>query len=801
MDKDRNPEKQEKRWWKFWQEEEVYKFDPENIDEIYSIDTPPPTLSGDMHIGHALSYTQQDIIARYKRMKGKQVFYPFGTDDNGLATERLVERENDVDIFDMERKEFIKLCQETIEDLRPEFVKSWKQIGVSCDFDLSYSTISQDAQKISQKYFLDLYEKDRTYQEEGPTTWCPECQTAIAQVEMEDDEKKSVFYDLKFETEEGELTIATTRPELLPSCVAVFVHPDDNRFSNFVGKEAETPLGDEVEILEDEAVDPEKGSGAVMCCTFGDERDIEWYKKHDLPLKNAVQEDGTLNQIAGEYEGMELREARDKIVEDLKEKGLITGEEKIEHTVNVHERCKTPVEIIPTNQWFIEYLDLKDEFVQMGEELEWTPPKFETRYRNWVEGLKWDWCISRQRYFGVPFPVWYCKNCGEEVLADISQLPVDPSSDSPKKGCPNCGEDDFVPEKDVLDTWATSSLTPQLAQDLVYDKKAREEVFPMDLRPQAHDIINFWLFYTVARSKIHFDSLPWEQTAISGFVLDEDGEKMSKSKGNVIDPQKVISEHSADALRYWVSSVGFGQDIRWSEEEIQVAERALTKIWNATRFSTMHLEEFDPNGIDQDEIEFEPEDKWILAKFHKMIGRYDDYFEEYNYAKARKELDDFFWDYFTANYIEMIKDRLYNSKRNPDSARYALYQTLLGLIKLYAPFIPFITEEIYQDHFKQFEDEKSIHISSLPEKKDSFVFEDTEGEIDGIVEVITAIRKYKSENDISLGKEIESISVKSQKENLEKYFPIIKDTANVESISLGQGNLEVTEEISISIEE
>ena len=787
----------EAKWSKFWEKEQVYRFKLEKNKEIYSIDTPPPTLSGKMHIGHVFSYTQQDIIARYQRMKGKNVFYPFGTDDNGLATEKLVEKENKIKIFDVGRKNFIKLCQKTIKRLRPDFINDWKNIGMSCDFSLEYSTISSEVQKISQTYFIDLYKKNRAYRKKSPTVWCPFCQTAIAQAEMEDKEKESIFNEIVFQVDQEKIVIATTRPELLPSCVALFVSPNDKRFKKFLGKQAVVPIfNQKVKIMEDKLVDPEKGTGAVMCCTFGDLNDIEWFLSYNLPLKISINRNGKLNEIAGQFQGLTIKQAREEIIAELKKRKQLIKEKNITHTVNVHERCGTSIEIIPTTQWFVKYLDLKKDFLKLGEKLSWTPLHFRSRYFNWVKGLKWDWCISRQRYFGIPFPVWYCQHCQKEVLAKESDLPVDPLQTQPKTKC--CGKNDFIPEKDVLDTWATSALTPQITQELIKNKETRKKLFPMSLRPQAHDIINFWLFYTLARSKIHFNKLPWQKAVISGFVLDNKGEKMSKSKGNVIDPREVISKYSADALRYWTSVVGFGEDLRWDEKEVNNGKKLLIKIWNVFKFSMIHFKSYQPI-TNKNKIKFEEEDKWILSKLEKTLTSYIKFFEKYQYQKARKALDDFFWNNFCANYIEMVKNRLYNKKRNFLASQFTIYHCLLEIIKLYAPFIPFLTEELYQEYFKKFEKKKSVHLLKISSKEKNLSFSQAGKEIDKIIEIIYAVRKFKSENKLSLSQKISLIEIETKQKNIKKYFEIIKDTLMVHKINKGKGNIKVNDYCSIKI--
>ncbi len=469
-----DPLQRESHWRKFWEQKGVYNFDPESDAEIYSIDTPPPTVSGKMHIGHAYSYTQQDLIARYQRMRGKNVFYPFGTDDNGLPTERLIEKQKGVKATKMERSEFINLCQETLKEILPDFIEDWKKIGSSCDFNLYYSTINDNSRKISQKSFIDLYKEGRAYRLEAPVVWCPACQTAIAQVEMEDTEHPSRFCDIIFKLPDGQdLIISTTRPEMLASCAAIFVNPEDKRYEKLIGQEAIVPLyNHKVPIKTDPRAQIDKGTGAVMCCTFGDATDIEWYKAHKLPLTLSIDKSGRMTQATGKYHGMSTEEARSTIIADLEAAGLKTGEKAITHTVNVHERCKTPVEILNSKQWFIKYLDLKDTFKKAGQELHWHPKFMSSRLDNWIEGLQWDWCISRQRFFGIPFPVWYCEECGEVIIADEADLPVDPTHDQPKQPC-KCGSTKFRPELDVLDTWATSSLTPQIAVSLVADKIAK----------------------------------------------------------------------------------------------------------------------------------------------------------------------------------------------------------------------------------------------------------------------------------------------------------------------------------------
>lgn len=805
MEKKINIQETEEEVFSFWEKKKIYKFNPKEKKPIFAIDTPPPTISGKMHMGHAFSYSHQDFIARYQRMKGQNVFYPFGTDDNGLPTEKLVEKENGVKIFEMKRNDFVKLCQETLKKISPDFIYDWKRIGMSCDFELYYSTISKEVQKISQSYFIDLYKEGRVYRKETPTLWCPSCQTAIAQAELEDKEVQSFFNDIKFKLEEGgEIIISTTRPELLSSCVAIFVNPKDKRYKKIIGKRAIVPIfGQKVRIYSDKRVDPKKGSGIVMCCTFGDVTDIEWYFDFKLPLLISIEKNGKMNDSAKKYKGLSIKEARAKIIKDLEREKILIKKVPIKHIVNTHERCGTEIEILNTAQWFIKYLDLKKEFFLMGKKMRWFPLHMRKRYENWIKGLKWDWCISRQRYFGIPFPVWYCRKCGKTILANKKDLPVDPLNQKPKKKC-FCGSNDFVGEKDVLDTWATSSLTPQIATSLIKDKHLKKKLFPMALRPQAHDIINFWLFYTVVRSKIHFNKIPWKDIMISGFVLDSKGEKMSKSKGNVVLPQEVIKIYGADTLRHWSAKAGLGEDLRWNEEELKASKRTIIKLWNAARFSSLHIKDFKVKKIPS---KLEDEDKWILTLLQETIKEYCKHFEKYEFKKAREKIDYFFWKNFCDNYLEIIKIRLYGdkfSKKSIESAKFTLYYSLLSILKLYAPFTPFLTEKIYLEIFAKKEKKQSIHKERLPNFKNSLVFEKEKKKFDLVIKIISAIRKYKSGKQISLKKEIEKLTIFSKKDDIKKYFNLISSLMYIKNIEIKEPSkskkgIEIDENIKIEI--
>ncbi|MDP1695529.1 MAG: valine--tRNA ligase [archaeon] len=740
----------EKKWRNFWENEKIYSFDIKSKKKIYSIDTPPPTVSGEMHIGHACSYSQQDFIARFKRMQGFNVFYPFGTDDNGLPTERLVEKIKGVKAKDMPRNRFIELCIEFLKTEKPKFIQDWKDIGISCDFDILYSTIDEHSRKISQWSFLDLYKKGRLYRKDAPSMWCPECRTGVAQVEVKDKEINSTFNDIVFKVDNKDLIISTTRPELLPACVAVFYNPSDKRYQKLKGKKAKVPLFNfEVPIMEDMRASPDKGTGIVMCCTFGDQTDMEWQKAHNLPIKLAISKEGTMTDIAGEFKDKKIKEARKEIIEKLKSSGLLIKQIPIKHAVNVHERCNIEIEFIKSKQWFVRYLDLKKDMIKWGKQLNWRPEFMRHRYENWVNGLQWDWLISNQRYFGVAFPVWYCEACDEPILANEKSLPVDPTKDSPPVSiCPKCKSRDIIPETDILNTWFTSSMSPQLAVQLVKDKKVQKKLFPMSLRPQGHDIITFWLFNTMIKSHLHFDKNPWKDVIISGFVTLQ-GEKMSKSKGNIIRPQEVIEKYGADAVRYWAASSKLGEDIDYQEKEVLMGKKFATKILNATNFVFMNLK------YQLKTPKLRETDRIFLIQLNKLIESATKSLEDYNYSHAKLFADNFFWKTLCDNYLEIVKNRVYNgTEEEKASANYTLYQTLLTQLKLFAPFTPYITEEIYQQHFRKHEKAKSIHLENWPSQLKIKSLKSDDKIWNRLIEIISLVRQQKSEAKKSVKAEI-----------------------------------------------
>lgn len=757
LDKKYNFKETEKRIQKFWEDEKVYKFDEESSKEIYSIDTPPPTISGNLHIGHIFSYTQAEMIARFHRMQGKNVFYPFGFDDNGLPTERLVEKELKIVAKNMTRSEFTQKCLTTTQKYEEEFKELWTSLGFSVDWDLRYETVSPLSQRISQKSFLEFTKNGKAYLKETPVLWCTTCQTSIAQAEMDFAEKETNFIHLPFMIEDQKIIIATTRPELLFGCVALFINPKDNRFNHFIGKKAIIPLYDfEIPILADEKVAIEKGTGVVMCATFGDATDLEWYIKHSLPFKKCITLDGLIEKHIPYIGELSIKAAREKIIQVLDEKGLLEKKIPISHLVAIHERCSTENEILPSKQWFIDILSEREKYLKAADEINWYPSYMKTRYISWVENLKWDWCISRQRFFGVPFPVWYCEACGEIIFADENDLPVNPLETSPKNPC-KCGCNEFIPETAIFDTWATSSVTP-LINCKWKEQDFRPKILPMSMRTQAHEIIRTWAFYTIVKSLFHTGQIPWKDIMVCGFVMAKKGEKISKSKDNSkTTPKALIEKYSADGLRYWAANAKLGTDTMFNEDELLTSSRFLTKLFNSAKFAIMHLQDF-KNVKSENILAI---DRWIIEKMKKTLNNAKKHLENYEIGSAKHEIDEFFWKDFCDNYLEIVKDRLYKPEihgiENRLSAQNALYNCFLEILKMYAVFVPHITEEIYQAFFRSFEEENSIH--KMPWNNENIYLEEILDFGEKIKIIINGVRKLKSEKNLSLKAELDKIEI------------------------------------------
>jgi valyl-tRNA synthetase len=776
----------EGKWPAIWRENGVYHWNPDvPRDQSYVIDTPPPTVSGYLHIGHVYSFTQTDFIARFQRMSGKNVFYPIGYDDNGLPTERLVEKNREIKASDMTREQFIAICEEEIKTSEDVFRDLFSRLALSVDWRTEYQTISDHSRTISQMSVLDLYRKGHLYRGMQPSLWDPVDRTAIAQAEVEEKEQPGVMYHIPFTAENGEkINIATTRPELLVACVAVMCHPDDAKMKPFVGKKIYTALFDaEVIVIADERVNPEKGTGVVMCCTFGDLTDVEWWKQYQLPLRDIVGKDGLLcnldgiggkdwpvknpaaaKEIAAQLQGQHVRKARKFVVELLKEKNLILQEENIVQAIPCAERSGAPLEIIVTPQWMVKLLDKKELLLQKTREINWHPDYMRQRLEDWITNLKWDWTISRQRYFGVPLPFWYSKRKGEEgkiIIAQAYELPVNPLVTPPK----GYTMDEVEPEKDVMDTWATSSVSPQInshgiTSDMAIDAARHAKLFPVDLRPQAHEIIRTWAFYTVVKAALHENTVPFKNTAISGWCLAHDKSKMSKSKNNVIRPEDVMQNYNVDAIRYWSSKGRLGQDSAYSEDMLKNGKRMLTKMWNAARLVQMSIADYKPTETSAHEAMASGTihsafDLWLLTKLGHVIAACTKSFHEYNYTDALAAVEKFFWADFCDNYLELAKGRLYGEVGTPKdktSAQATLYFAQKTLLQLLAPFFPYLTEELFEELYPaEFKKLSSIHArGNWPQAMQMGIDEKALQQGEAAIDILSAVRKMKSALNMSM---------------------------------------------------
>ncbi len=749
----------EKKWSEAWDRDGTYAFDRSAPRErIFSIDTPPPTVSGSLHVGHVFSYTHTDTIARYMRMKGREVFYPMGWDDNGLPTERRVQNYFGVrcdpsvaynpdftppvdpsakEPVSVSRPNFVELCLQLTESDEQAFEDLWRTLGLSVDWGMTYTTIGPLAQKISQRSFLGLLARGAAYQIEAPTLWDVDFQTAVAQAELEDRERPGAMHRVRFgvvadgDGPPPEALIETTRPELIPACVALLAHPEDERHRGLVGRDALTPLfGTSVPVLSHPLVERDKGTGLVMVCTFGDLTDVTWWRELGLPVRSVLAPDGRLGEVPwgapgwesadlerarasyGELSGSTINQARRRIVEMLAASGdLLAEPEPVNRAVKFYEKGDRPVEIITSRQWFIRTIEHQPLLLDAARQLRWHPPYMRARFEDWVNGLNGDWCISRQRFFGVPFPIWYPLDAEGNVIhatpiaASEDQLPVDPSTDVPdgyvaaQRGQPG----GFVGDPDVMDTWATSSLTPQIAGQAGADPELYAKVFPFDVRPQAHDIIRTWLFTTVLRSELDENALPWSDAAISGWVLDPDRKKMSKSKGNVVTPMHLLEEHGADAVRYWAASGRPGADTAFEAQQMRVGRKLAVKLLNASKFA---LAELPPQA---DELAH-PLDRAMIARIASLAAEAGDSFEAYDYARALQRTEESFW-WYCDNYVELVKGRRYDpSAEVSGPVSRALRVSLSAFQRLLAPFLPFVCEEVWS-----WWQEGSIHRAPWPE--------------------------------------------------------------------------------------
>ena len=707
-----------------WEAHDIYRYDRGGDGPVFSVDTPPPYVSAaHLHVGHAMSYSQPDFIVRYRRMRGERVFYPIGFDDNGLPTERYVEQAHGVRAVDMPRAEFNALCLAETGRVAERYEDLWRRLGLSVDWSLRYSTIDARCQRTAQTSFVTLHQAGYLRRAEDPILWCPEDRTSLAQADVEDLERTSRLHTIRFGGDR-DLMIATTRPELLPACVALYHHPADTRYAGL--ERATVPLfGYEVPVRTDESVDPEYGTGLMMVCTFGDSEDVLKWRRDHLDLRLVVEPDGRLGELAGEFAGLTLAQGRSAIVKALDEAGLLVSSEPVRQVVGVHERCQTPVEFQIRPQWFIAVREHADRFRARAAELEWIPPFMRRRLEDWIDGLKWDWNITRQRRYGVPFPVWFCAACSAPVLARLEDLPVDPLADKPPvSSCPSCGGGELVPDPDVMDTWMTSSLSPQVNDGWAVGG-TDPALAPMSMRVQAFEIIRTWLFYSVVQSELLFGRVPWRTALISGWGLTEQGKKLSKrdldkSTGpdgyNRYVPDDVMGKYGADAVRLWATRGRIGTDLRYNEKDIRTGRKFAVKLWNVGRFLSMNLGDLDvsapataPPPGERDIV-----DRWVLSHLADTVAEATAAFGTHDYMQAHQAASRMFWSVYCDRYLEMIKDRV-GASGDRDSARWTLWESFRVLLGLFAPFAPFVTERMYQQFYRTHEGAISLHLTRWPE--------------------------------------------------------------------------------------
>ncbi len=712
-----------------WEAHDIYRYDRGGDGPVFSVDTPPPYVSAaHLHVGHAMSYSQPDFIVRYRRMRGERVFYPIGFDDNGLPTERYVEQAHGVRAVDMPRAQFNALCLAETGRVAERYEDLWRRLGLSVDWSLRYSTIDARCQRTAQTSFVTLYQAGYLRRAEDPILWCPEDRTSLAQADVEDLERTSRLHTIRFGGDR-DLPIATTRPELLPACVALYHHPADTRYASV--ERATVPLfGYEVPVRTDESVDPEYGTGLMMVCTFGDSEDVLKWRRDHLDLRLVVEPDGRLGELAGEFAGLTLAQGRSAIVKALDEAGLLVSSEPVRQVVGVHERCQTPVEFQIRPQWFIAVREHADRFRARAAELEWIPPFMRRRLEDWIDGLKWDWNITRQRRYGVPFPVWFCAACSAPVLARLEDLPVDPLADSPPvSSCPSCGGGELVPDPDVMDTWMTSSLSPQVNDGWAVGSGVGTDpaLAPMSMRVQAFEIIRTWLFYSVVQSELLFGRVPWRTALISGWGLSEQGKKLSKrdldrSTGpdgyNRYVPDDVMGKYGADAVRLWATRARIGTDLRYNEKDIRTGRKFAVKLWNVGRFLSMNLGDLDVPATATASVpppgERDIVDRWVLSHLADTVAEATAAFGTHDYMQAHQAASRMFWSVYCDRYLEMIKDRI-GASGDRDSARWTLRESFRVLLGLFAPFAPFVTERMYQQFYRTHEGTVSLHLTRWPE--------------------------------------------------------------------------------------
>jgi len=748
--KEYNANEVEEKWMEKW-DLSMYHFNwGEDTRPQYIIDTPPPYPTGNFHIGNALNWCYIDFVARYKRMRGYNVMFPEGWDCHGLPTEVKVEEIHGITKNQVPRAEFRRMCRELTEGNIDKMRKTMLRLGFSVDWSNEFVTMEPSYFVKTQKSFVRMYNDGHIYHEEHPVNWCPRCETAIAFAEVEYDAGQTKLNFVHFD----KVDIATTRPELMAACVAVAVNPKDERYSRYIGQTITVPIfGQNVALIADEAVEPEFGTGAVMICTFGDKQDVRWWLKYGLPLVKAIDKQGKMAKAAGKYEGMSITDCREAVISDLKTAGFLYKQTPLEQNVGLCWRCDTPIEILSEPQWFVKINP--EGILKAADEINWYPEYMKVRLQNWTGTMEWDWCISRQRIFATPIPIWYCKQCGEVMISEESWLPIDPNEAAPKKAC-ICGSTEFEPETDVLDTWMDSSIT---ALHVTGWESEHELRLPAQIRPQGHDIIRTWAFYTILRSLALEGKRPWDSIMVNGMVLGTDGHKMSKSLGNVISPEEVTSQYSADAFRQWGAVGGStGSDVMFRWKDVVSASRFLQKMWSIYRFSMSHLKDFGPEDAEKFPLEsLFTIDRWLLSKLNRLVETATKEFDGYQFDSTFKAIRGFSWEVLADNYLELVKGRLYGDKpEGRKAAQYVLYRTMKTLSLLLAPFIPFFAEELYS----RFSNE-SVHTQAWPTIDESLISEEAEAAGELIKEITSEVRRYKSDLGMALNAPLKKIEIYS----------------------------------------
>ncbi len=753
----------EEKWQKRWEEMGIYHFDWKDTRRpAYSIDTPPPYPSGDFHMGNVLNWTYFDIVARYKRMRGYNVHFPQGWDCHGLPTEVEAEEEYGIKKTEVPPDKFRKLCEQFVNRYINVMKTAIIRLGCSIDWTTEYKTMNPDYWRRTQLSFILLHKKGMIYQGTYPINWCPRCETAIADAEVEHETREGTLHFIKFQLEDKKtLTIATTRPELLPACVTVAVHPHDERYQKYIGKSIIVPVvRRSVKIIAEDIVDPAFGTGVVMICTYGDKADVKCVTKHHLPVIMCINERGEMNENTGKYAGMNVDEAKKAVTQDLRKDGLLERTEKIQQDVGVCWRCKTPIEILERKQWFMKTRMLTDDVEKNALEITWYPDFMKTRLIDWARSLDWDWVISRQRVFATPIPIWYCKKCGETLLAEPEWVPIDPRIESPKtEKCPKCGSSGFIPERDVLDTWMDSSISCAVHAGWP-DRKDWHRLFPASVHPSGADIIRTWAYYLMVRHLALFNEKPYRSCLINGMVLGNDGRKMSKSLGNYVATPEVFSKYGADATRQWAAGGGAtGSDIPFRWPDVEYGWRFLIKLWNAARFACQHLQDYKPER----KVELELLDRWLLSRLERVTEKVTKALENCQFNVALEEVRNFTRHELCDVYIEAIKHRLYKPETYGEggkrAAQHTLYTAIYRTTQLLAPISPHITEEIYQLMYAEDKGFKSIHVSPWPEPKKENIDEEAEKYGDLAIAVIGEIRREKAEKRISLNTPIKRLII------------------------------------------